>query len=86
VRLERRLDRWTGTLDAAVRVESSKQKSVQMRTISIDLSEERFRAALTRGLILEDTVTTDRPGDRVRIVLQDRATGFAGSLWLPLAK
>jgi len=24
------------------------------------------------------------PGDRVRIVLQDRATGFAGSLWLPL--
>ena len=71
-------------LDVAMHLESSKQKGVQLRTISIDLAEESFRAALLRGLLLDETVTTDRPIDRVRIVLQDRATGFAGSLWLPL--
>ncbi len=82
--LERRNDHWTGILDLAIRLESSKQKTAQLRTIPLDLAEEGFRAALLRGLVLEDTVTTDRPTDRVRIVLQDRATGFAGSLWLPL--
>ena len=82
--LDRRSDHWIGILDVAMRLESSKQKGVQLRTISVDLAEENFRAALLRGLLLDETVTTDRPVDRVRIVLQDRATGFAGSVWLPL--
>ena len=86
LQLERRNDRWAGMLDLIVRVESSKQKAVQLRSIPIDLPEDRFKTALLRGMTLEDTVTTDRPTDRVRIVLQDRATGLAGSLWLPLAK
>lgn len=82
--LERRNDQWAGILDVAIRLESSKQKTVQARTIAIDLTEEGFRTALLRGLVVEDSVTTDRPADRVRIVLQDRATGFASSLWMPL--
>jgi VWFA-related protein len=86
LRLEHRANGWAGILDVAIRLESSKQKTVQMRTVNIDLTEERFRAALQRGLLLEDTVTTEKAVDRVRIVLQDRATGFAGSLWLPLVK
>ncbi len=86
LKLERRGDHWTGTLDVALHLESSKQKSVQMKTSLIDLPEETFRTALLHGLILEETVTTDRPSDRVRIVLQDRSTGSAGSLWLPLVR
>jgi hypothetical protein len=73
-------------MDVVMRVESSKQKTVQAKTSVIDFSEETFRTALLRGLTLEETVTTDRPTDRVRIVLQDRATGFAGSLWVPLIR
>jgi VWFA-related protein len=85
--LERRNDHWVGLLDLATRVESSKEKAVQLRSIAIDLPEEGFRTALLRGLVLNDTVSTDdQPFDRVRIVLQDRATGFAGSLWVPLAR
>jgi hypothetical protein len=85
--LERRNDHWVGLLDLATRVESSKEKAVQLRSIAIDLPEEGFRTALLRGLVLDDTVSTDdQPFDRVRIVLQDRATGFAGSLWVPLAR
>jgi hypothetical protein len=84
--LERRNDHYVGMLDLATRVESSKQKTVQIRTIPIDLAEEGFRSVLVRGLVFEDAVTTGRPPDRLRIVLQDRATGFAGSLWLPLIR
>jgi VWFA-related protein len=86
LQLERRNEHWAGTVDLAVRVESSKQKTVQVRAFPIDLAEETFRTALVRGLVMEETVTTDRPADRVRIVLQDRATGFAGSLWVPLLR
>jgi len=86
LRLERRGERWTGTLDLATHLESSKQKTAQVRTINLDLTEENFRSALMRGLVLEDNVTTDAAADRVRIVLQDRATGFTGSLWVPLVR
>jgi VWFA-related protein len=86
LKLERRNEHWTGLVDVALRLDSSKQKTVQVRTSQIDLSEENFQAALLRGLILEETVSTDRPADRVRIVLQDRSTGFAGSLSLNLSR
>jgi hypothetical protein len=84
LRLERRGDRWSGTLDLAVRAESSKQKGVQLRAIPIDLGENEFRSALLHGLALEDSVTAERPGDTLRLVLQDRATGLTGSLRVPL--
>jgi VWFA-related protein len=82
--LEHRDGRWVGTLDMAIRLESSKQKTVQIRSYPINLPEADFRVALQRGLLLENTVTAERPNDRVRIVVQDPATGFAGSVWLPL--
>jgi VWFA-related protein len=82
--LEHRDGRWVGTLDMAIRLESSKQKTVQIRSYPINLPEADFRVALQRGLLLENTVTAERPNDRVRIVAQDPATGFAGSVWLPL--
>src|SRR5262249_12769462 len=61
LQLDRRNDHWVGMLDLAIHVESSKEKAVQLRSIAIDLGEENFRAALLRGLVVNDTVTTDRP-------------------------
>jgi VWFA-related protein len=82
--LERQNDRWTGKLDIAMHLESSKQKTAQIREIPINLDEQSFRNALLRGMLLTETVTTDKASDRVRIVIQDQATGSAGSLWVPL--
>jgi VWFA-related protein len=84
LRLERRNDHFTGALDLAIRLESSKDKAVQMRTVQIDLTEDRFRTALAGGLTLQDAIKIDKPADRIRIVVQDRATGSTGSLWLPV--
>ncbi|HEY2379647.1 MAG TPA: VWA domain-containing protein [Terriglobia bacterium] len=79
-------DHWIAAMDMVFGFEPFKQKTVQVRTVPIDLTEDRFRTALARGLIMQETVTTDRPYDRLHLVLQDHATGLAGSLWLPLAK
>lgn len=86
IRLDRHNDRWTGTIDLVFHTESSKQKTVQLKTMPIDLTEERLRTALARGLVLEEVVTTDRPTERLRLVLQDRTTGSTGSLWITLGK
>jgi VWFA-related protein len=86
LRFERRNDHWTGAVDLVYRLESSKQKSFAVRTFSIDLTEDRFRAAMLKGLVIDETVTSERPADRVRLIVQDHATGLAGSLWVPLAK
>jgi hypothetical protein len=84
LRFQRHDDHWTASVDVVLHVESSRQKNVQIRTVPIDLTEDRFRAALLRGIVMDETVTTDRPHDRLRLVLQDRATGLAGALWLPI--
>lgn len=83
---EHHSDHWTASMDMVFNFEPSKQKAAQIRAVPVDLTEDRFRTALTRGLIVQETVTTDRPYDRLHVVLQDHVTGLAGSLWLPLVK
>jgi VWFA-related protein len=86
LRFERQNDHWIAAVDMVFRFDPSKQKTVQMRTIPIDLTEDRFRAVLARGLVMQETVTIDRPYDRLRVVLQDHATGSVGSLSLALPR
>jgi hypothetical protein len=35
---------------------------------------------------MDETITSNQPHDRLHVVIQDHATGLAGSLWLPLNK
>jgi hypothetical protein len=77
-------DHWSAAVDMVYRVEPSKQKNAQVRRIPIDLTEARFRDVLARGWVIQETVTTDRPYDRLRLIIQDHATGASGSVWLSL--
>jgi len=86
LRFERHNDHWIAAVDLVFRLDPSKQKTVQLRTIPIDLTEDRFKAVLSRGLVLQETVTADRPYDRLRVILQDHATGSVGSLSLALPR
>jgi len=76
-------NRRTAKLLLATRPESSKDKSVKTATIPISVPEDQFQVALARGIPLTSTIAGNA-GDRLRIVIQDQATGFAGALWLPL--
>jgi hypothetical protein len=69
-----------------MRAESSSETSIKMQSIPISLTEERFRTALQRGMVFEETAAANGADDRLRIVLQDPATGYTGSIWIPLIK
>jgi VWFA-related protein len=86
LRFERHNDHWIAAVAVVFRFDPSKQKTVQLRTLPIDLTEDRFRAVLSRGLVMQETVTADRPYDRLRVILQDHATGSVGSLSLALPR
>jgi len=67
----------------ATRLESSKDKNVKTASIPFSLSEDQYQEVLKRGIPLTSTLP-GLPGDRLRVVVQDQTTGFAGALWLPL--
>ena len=53
-------------------------------TVRINISENQYRQALKNGLIVDQTIPNAHAGDRLRMVVQDQATGLAGTLWLSL--
>jgi VWFA-related protein len=75
-------NRRTAKLLLATRLESSKDKNVKTTSIPISVPEDQFKDALAHGIPLTSTLA-GTPGERLRIVVQDQATGFAGALWLP---
>ena len=76
-------DRRTGQLSLTMRLEASKSNNAQAGAVPLNFSEEQFRNVLNRGFVIRQTVAA-RPGDRLRIIVQDQSTGLAGSVWLPL--
>jgi hypothetical protein len=83
IRMDQQGDRRTGTLELAMRLDSAKSNSANIEPIPLNLPEDQFRIALKSGLVLYESITAGAQ-DRLRIVIQDHATGLAGSLWLPL--
>jgi hypothetical protein len=75
---------WTGAIAATFRAESSKDPNIQVVDIPIKLSEDQFKVALKDGFAIHATFDPAEPADRVRVVVQDQATGATGSVWVPL--
>ncbi len=78
-------NRRTAKVVLATRLESSKDKNVKTATIPVSVPEDQFQVALANGIPLTSTLP-GMAGDRLRIVVQDQATGSTGALWLPLDK
>jgi VWFA-related protein len=55
-------------------------------TIAINLPAERMRDALINGLTLSRGVYAGDDEGRLRIAIEDRATGKVGSIWIPLER
>jgi hypothetical protein len=81
LQLEHEAERWRGSFDVAFSPGGGQK--LKFRTISLDLSEEEFRAALGSPYEVSIPVAPGVAGP-IRIVVRDRATGNAGSLLLPL--
>ena len=73
LRLDHEADRWRGSFDLELYLES--QRKTSLRTITLDLSEEEFQSAYTLS-----TPLPSGAAGQLRIVVRDRTTGAAGSL------
>jgi hypothetical protein len=84
LQMEHRDNRWLAQLDLAIRNETSTEKPIKFETLAIDLTEERYRQALLQGMFIDEIVVSEVPDAHLLLIVQDTATGAAGSLWIPL--
>ncbi|MEP7354245.1 MAG: VWA domain-containing protein [Acidobacteriota bacterium] len=72
--------RWLASIDFATMLANTQKPIGTQEEISINLTEPRLREALTNGLIVSRPLAYEGPASKVRILIQDRATGKAGSV------
>jgi hypothetical protein len=77
-------DRWVAQLDYATYFSKVPKLVGSVETMAINLTEERLREALTKGLSLSRAVYAGENEGRLRVVIEDRATGKVGSVWIPI--
>lgn len=76
-----------GSIDFVGVFESAQSGAVSVlpaETIPISLSQEQYEQALQTGFLIRKTLATNGDTGRVRLVIRDRRTGAAGSLWVPV--
>ena len=82
--LEREKDNWVGLIRLATYFPAASKPNGTEESIKITLTEPRLRESLANGYTIQQLVIAgDRKGD-LRVAIEDRATGAAGSVKLPL--
>jgi hypothetical protein len=80
--------KWVGTVEVSFHLESS--KAFQVLTRPIEIPEDQLATALERGIVvahsIEWPIESQRKATSLRVVVEDKASGAAGSLRIPLGK
>ena len=84
--LERENDKWIALIKVATYFPASAKPNGSEESIKISLTEKRLRETLANGYIMQRPMNVGgRKGD-LRVAIQDRVTGAAGSVRLQLAE
>jgi VWFA-related protein len=84
VQLDHQNGRATGAVDVSLFAESA--KSVRTITRKIDIAEEQMADALAAGVIVDNSLPVEAASREIRVVAQDRASGAAGSVRIPIGR
>jgi len=77
--------RWTGSFDLALQVPNSNPPKGKIHRFEIHATEKDLRELLSKGFVHQEIVEAGGAADAtVRVVVQDRNTGAAGSVRVPL--
>lgn len=87
LQFEHLADKWAASFDLAFSIESTNGKPapVSNKTMNINLTDAQLKQAMVAGLIVDNTVPSPTQPTRLRVVVQDKASGAAGSVRIPLA-
>jgi hypothetical protein len=79
VHLENQNHSWVGAVDVSFLMEGS--QTARTFTRRVEIPDEQLSAALGRGIVVDDSVALNGV---LHVVAQDRATGAAGTVSVPL--
>lgn len=84
VHLENQNHTWAGAVDVSFFTEGSRTARTVTRTFEIP--DTQLADALKHGIVVDDSIGVAAQTGELLIVAQDRATGAAGSVRVPLSK
>jgi VWFA-related protein len=87
LQFERRGDKWTASFDLGLSIETGSRggSNVNVKTINVPLlTDDQLKQALANGLDIDNTVPSPSQPAKLRIVVQDKASGAAGSVRIPI--
>jgi VWFA-related protein len=77
--------KWVASFDLGLAMEAAgKQSSVSNKTMNLSLTDDQLQKGLKAGLIVDNTVPSPAQPTRLRVVIQDKGSGAAGSVRIPL--
>jgi VWFA-related protein len=82
--LEQTGERWTGSFDLAVQMPNADPPKGKVHRFEIHATGDELRELLSKGFVHREAVEGGGGAGSVRVVVQDRNTGAAGSLRVPL--
>ncbi|MCU1337971.1 MAG: hypothetical protein JWO19_3552 [Bryobacterales bacterium] len=88
LQFERRGDKWSASFDLGLASETGGRGgngNVSVKTINLDLKDDQLKQAFAGGLDIDNTVPSPSQPARLRVVVQDKVSGAAGSVRIPIA-
>ncbi len=76
--------KWIGAVEVAYHLEDA--NSVQVLTRNIEIPEAQLATALEKGIVIDHAIERKAKSSGIRIVVEDKSSGAAGSLRIPLGK
>jgi VWFA-related protein len=88
IQFEHRADKWVAAIDLGMAIEGPGGKASNAATVptNLSLSDEDLKKGLTSGLIIDSAAPTPAQPSHLRVVIQDKNSGAAGSVRLPISK
>jgi len=88
LQFERHGDKWTASFDLGLSIETGGRNggNVSVKTINLpELTSEQLQQALTNGVDINNSVPSPSQSAKLRIVVQDKVGGGAGSVRIPIS-
>ena len=82
--LEKENNRWVALLAIATQFPPKKRPNGTLHNIKLSLTEERLKAALRDGYVIRMPYQAGGLKGQLRVVVQDRVSGLAGSVRVPI--
>jgi VWFA-related protein len=87
LQFEHLADKWVAAFDLGMAIEGDAgraQPQVSNKSMNLALTEDQFKQGLRAGLIVDNTIPSPSKPAILRVVVQDKASGLAGSVRVPV--